>query len=137
MIVDGRSALTGGMNLAWPYIGPPGSTGLWRDLSVVVEGPAVLDLEALFASDWKFASGNDPGVRAPSESEASATGFESTTVQVVASGPDVSGDPLYESLLALIFSAQTRIWIVTPYYVPDETRWRGTALGRARSWASG
>ena len=42
VVVDSRSALTGGMNLAWPYIGPPGSTGLWRDLSVVVEGPAVL-----------------------------------------------------------------------------------------------
>ena len=40
-------------------------------------------------------------------------------MQVVASGPDVAGDPLYESLLALIFSAQA-IWIVTPYYVPDE-----------------
>ncbi len=39
IIVDGTIALTGGMNLAWPYIGPPGSQGLWQDLSVVVEGP--------------------------------------------------------------------------------------------------
>ena len=56
IIVDGRIALTGGMNLAWPYIGPPGSEGLWKDLSMVVEGPAVADLEALLASDWKFAT---------------------------------------------------------------------------------
>src|SRR5262249_2844148 len=37
VVVDGRIALTGGMNLAWPYIGPPDSKDLWLDLSVVVE----------------------------------------------------------------------------------------------------
>jgi cardiolipin synthase len=132
VVVDGRSAMTGGMNLAWPYIGPPGTTGLWRDLSVVVEGPAVADLAALFASDWKFATGREPGDGAREELEPRATGFESTTIQVVASGPDVSGDPLYESLLALIFSAQTRIWIVTPYYVPDEMLARALALAARR-----
>ena len=107
VVVDSRAALTGGMNLAWPYIGPKGATGLWRDLSVVVEGPAVADLDSLFASDWKFATGRDPNTPAPATSESCATGFESTTVQVVASGPDVAGDPLYEALLALIFAAQT------------------------------
>ena len=38
VIVDSKVAVLGGMNLAWPYIGPPGSHDLWRDLSVVVEG---------------------------------------------------------------------------------------------------
>ena len=132
VVVDSRSALTGGMNLAWPYIGPPGSTGLWRDLSLVVEGPAVLELDSLFASDWKFATGRDPGAGPHLDRRACATGFESTTVQVVASGPDVAGDPLYEALLALIFAAQTRIWIVTPYYVPDEMLARALGLAARR-----
>jgi cardiolipin synthase A/B len=132
VIVDSRSALTGGINLAWPYIGPPGSTGLWKDLSVVVEGPAVARLDSLFASDWRFATGKDPAVGTPGVPEPCATGFESTTIQVVASGPDVSGDPLYESLLALIFAAQTRIWIVTPYYVPDEMLARALGLAARR-----
>ncbi len=60
VVVDSRAALTGGMNLAWPYIGPPGASGLWQDLSVVVEGPAVSELDSLFASDWRFATGRDP-----------------------------------------------------------------------------
>ena len=132
VVVDSRAALTGGMNLAWPYIGPPGSSGLWQDLSVVVEGPAVADLDSLFASDWRFATGRDPKAGAPPDLDSCATGFESTTVQVVASGPDVAGDPLYEALLALIFSAQTRIWIVTPYYVPDEMLARALALAARR-----
>ena len=132
VVVDSRSALTGGMNLAWPYIGPPGSTGLWRDLSVVVDGPAVAELDSLFTSDWTFATGRDPRTGPSLDLVSCATGFEATTVQVVASGPDVAGDPLYEALLALIFSARTRIWIVTPYYVPDEMLSRALGLAARR-----
>jgi cardiolipin synthase len=50
----------------------------------------------------------------------------------VASGPDVAGDPLYESLLALIFSARSRIWVVTPYFVPDEMLARALNLAARR-----
>ncbi len=132
VVIDSRIALTGGMNLAWPYIGPRGTTGLWRDMSLVVEGPAVLDLEDLFASDWRFASGQDPGVPDQPDAESRARVHGPAVVQVVASGPDVAGDPLYESLLALIFSAQERIWIVTPYYVPDEMLSRALGLAARR-----
>jgi cardiolipin synthase len=134
VVVDGRIALTGGMNLAWPYIGPPEVKDLWLDLSVVVEGPAVAELEALFASDWQFATGKDPtGAERPSPASASAACEDHpSVVQVVASGPDVAGDPLYESLLALIFSARSRIWIVTPYYVPDEMLSRALGLAARR-----
>jgi cardiolipin synthase A/B len=132
IIVDGKIALTGGMNLAWPYIGPPGSQGLWRDLSVVVEGPAVLEMQALFASDWRFTTDRDPTVLDPPSQEPPAMSMESSVIQVVPSGPDVAGDPLYESLLALIFAARDRIWIVTPYFVPDEMLARALTLAARR-----
>ena len=138
VIVDNQIALAGGMNIAWPYIGPAGSRGLWRDLSMVVEGPAVSELEALFASDWRFTTGqdstanNEPGHdRSPSH-DSRAVGMESSVVQVVPSGPDVAGDPLYESLLALVFAARDRIWIVTPYFVPDEMLARALTLAARR-----
>ena len=78
VIVDGEIALAGGMNLAWPYIGPPGTQDLWRDLSMVVDGPAVSELEALFASDWRFTTGRDPGgaSRAQSLFRAAGDGVE-------------------------------------------------------------
>jgi len=132
IVIDGRIALTGGMNLAWPYIGPPTAKDLWLDLSMIVEGPAVSELEALFASDWRFATGADPGEAGLPGPVLELTGKESSVIQVVASGPDVDGDPLYESLLALIFSAQSRIWIVTPYYVPDEMLARALGLAARR-----
>jgi cardiolipin synthase len=132
VVVDSRIAVAGGMNLAWPYIGPPSSVGLWRDLCVVVEGPAVSELETLFASDWRFTTGQDPPMAIGFGTDAGLARMESSVVQVVASGPDVAGDPLYESLLALIFAAQDRIWIVTPYYVPDEMLARALSLAARR-----
>src|SRR5262249_44965474 len=41
IVVDGRTCLTGGMNLALPYLGPPKAGRLWRDFAAVVEGPVV------------------------------------------------------------------------------------------------
>ena len=132
VIVDNCIALAGGMNLAWPYIGPPGSRDLWRDLAMVVEGPAVSELQGLFASDWRFTTGRDPtGTSEPNRDPQPAT-MESSVVQVVPSGPDVAGDPLYESLLALVFAARDRIWIVTPYFVPDEMLARALTLAARR-----
>ncbi|WP_165219324.1 cardiolipin synthase [Aquisphaera insulae] len=143
VIVDRQVALTGGMNFAWPYMGPDPEAGLWRDLSVVVQGPAIVDLDALFLSDWKFATGEVlqggyPGPDGELESHEptppALTGSLGTpsTVQVVASGPDVPDDPLYETLVSLIFAASKRIWIVTPYFVPDEMLARALTLAARR-----
>ena len=79
-----RSRSTGGMNLAWPYIGPPGSDGLWRDLSVVVEGPAVSEIEALFASDWRFTTDRDPTRSSDRSQNPPTVSMESSVIQVVA-----------------------------------------------------
>jgi cardiolipin synthase len=130
IVVDGRTCLTGGMNLALPYMGPPSASRLWRDFAAVVRGPIVADLESLFASDWTFATGSELESRPGSAIE--PLEGSTATAQIVASGPDVPGDPLYESLLALIFGAQRRIWIVTPYFVPDEMLARALNLAARR-----
>ena len=41
-------------------------------------------------------------------------------LQIVASGPDVPGDPLYEGIIAMIQEAKESILIVTPYFIPDD-----------------
>ncbi len=132
IVVDGQSSLTGGMNLALPYIGPPGSPGLWRDLATVVEGRVVADIEAIFASDWEYATHSEPETDRRADEAAQPAACQTAAAQVVASGPDVEGDPLYEALLALIFGARDRIWIVTPYYVPDEMLSRALTLAARR-----
>jgi cardiolipin synthase A/B len=128
VVVDGRHALTGGMNLALEYMGPTPDPARWRDFSVTVSGTAVADLAELFRSDWKFATHQDlPRDEHPTPAEG-----EPSIVQVVASGPDVAGDPLYESLVSVMFSAQRRIWVVTPYFIPDETLARALELAARR-----
>jgi cardiolipin synthase len=135
IVADGRVALTGGMNIAEEYMGPVPNPARWLDASLVVEGPAARDLDVLFRSDWAFATGQPP----PSDivSPAPAPGLEATPeddtpVQVVASGPDVEGDPLYESLITLLFTAQKRIWVISPYFVPDEILLRALVLAARR-----
>jgi cardiolipin synthase len=139
-VADGRVALTGGMNVAQEYMGPLADPTRWRDVSMVVEGPVAGDLDALFQSDWSFATGDSQDGSAATEKDSTPT-VESragdshgpdTAVQVVASGPDVEGDPLYESLVALLFAARERIWVVTPYFVPDEILARALDIAARR-----
>src|SRR5207249_5836997 len=49
-----------------------------------------------------------------------------------ASGPDVTGDPLFDALISALFGASRRIWVVTPYFVPDEMLARALELAARR-----
>jgi len=98
------------------------------DLSFVMRGKAVAQLQAVFECDWAFAGGSPAGVISPEVLAASpAASVQENPVaprhlmQAVASGPDAAGDPLYEVLLEGCFEARTRIWIATPYFIPDES----------------
>lgn len=130
VVVDNRRAIIGGMNLSGEYMGPAPDPKRWRDLSLMITGPAATDLAGLFRSDWRFATGEELG---PVPTIAAGTeGFDGCTAQVVASGPDVAGDPLYETLLSILFAATRRIWVVTPYFVPDEMLARALELAARR-----
>jgi cardiolipin synthase len=133
VVVDGAHAWVAGMNLAEEYMGPTPLLGRWRDIGVTVTGRAVGRLADVLASDWAFATGEavvGPPVRAPSQPSVPPPTEAGAAIQVVPSGPDSAGDSLYDALLAGIYSARRRVWIATPYFVPDE------ALSRALSVAA-
>jgi cardiolipin synthase len=119
-VFDHRLAVIGGRNLAGDYMGPTPLKRRFRDFGAVVEGPAVSLLEEIFLADWAYASGQPIATlhdEIPAGVPQSAGDSE---LQIVASGPDVPGDPLYEGILSLVQQAERSIWIVTPYYIPDE-----------------
>ncbi len=119
-IIDHRVAAVGGRNLAIEYMGPTPLRRRWRDLGAIIEGPAVRQLEEVFLADWAFAS-EQPFANLLKELPAHwPDRAGSADLQVVASGPDVAGDPLYEGILSLVQQAQRSIWICTPYFIPDE-----------------
>lgn len=114
ILVDGREGMIGGMNLAAEYMGPAGDKNYWQDLSAAVTGPVVAQLETVFRSDWKFAHGETLPL------PVAAPGDGPTLLQLVASGPDVAGDTIHDAVLTALCKTTRRLWIVTPYFVPDE-----------------
>ncbi|HEY2736379.1 MAG TPA: phospholipase D-like domain-containing protein [Polyangiales bacterium] len=128
IVVDGAHAMLGGMNLAAEYMGPTPLAGRWRDVSLLVEGPAVGHIHNVFRSDWTFAAGSG------NEDECLPLLMRSgeASLQVVASGPDVPGDTYYDAVLTALFQARERIWVATPYFIPDEAIARGLVLAARR-----
>lgn len=135
VIIDHRYAGIGGRNLAQEYMGPSPLKKRWRDFGAVIEGPAVSLLNEIFLADWSFASGQPlESLQAQIPAAAAIPFAGSSELQIVASGPDVTGDPLYEGILSLVEAANRSIWIVTPYFIPDEVLLRLLVL-KARSGA--
>lgn len=124
VVVDGRKAMICGMNLTHNYMGEPRGRRLWIDTGAIVTGPTVADQEKIFESDWNFATGESVHIDCPSTPAPDAPRL----MQIAASGPDVQGEPLYEALLAGCYEARRRVWIVTPYFVPDESLLRALML---------
>ncbi len=120
LVVDGTRAIVGGMNLAEEYMGPGEDPQRWIDFGLELEGFCAVDLQRIFLRDWSFATSSEMEQVVAVE-QSSVQDINGVLAQVVASGPDVSGDPLYDVLLNAIFEAKSRIWIVTPYFIPDET----------------
>ena len=130
LIVDNKTAIIGGMNLANNYMGPRGDIQRWRDISLQVRRPVVGDMYDIFRSDWAFASGEElDSHRSAGADDMSAEGFR---LQVAPSGPDVNGDPLHETMLTSIFKARRRLWAVTPYFIPDEMLLKALCIAAKR-----
>ena len=131
-VFDQHLAFVGGHNLARNYLGPAPWRHRFTDFGAFIEGPAAALLNEIFLADWSFASGQSLESLQAERDPAAVAAAGPSDVQIVASGPDVSGDPLYEGILALIHEAEHSIWIVTPYFIPDEVLQR-SLLVKARA----
>ena len=117
VVIDGRVAYTGGMNLAERYRGG-NNLGLWRDTFVRVEGPAVHSMQYSFLVDWSFVDGR---VVTDKRYYPEVEYFEGgEKVQVVTSGPDSDWRSIMHGVVSAISRAEKEILIHTPYYMPPE-----------------
>lgn len=124
-LFDERIVLTGGMNLEERYLGSKPLKKRWVDMIFRLEGEAVFSYLEIFMADFGYASGE---MRTAIKREALCV--KHNALQVVPSGPDMSSDALYEALVSAIHSALKRVWIVTPYFVPDETMLRSLIIAK-------
>ncbi|MES2695535.1 MAG: phospholipase D-like domain-containing protein [Verrucomicrobiota bacterium] len=124
-IFDHSTAIVGGHNIAREYMGPTRLARRWQDFGGVIEGPAAALLNEVFIEDWCFATDEtSEALRAEIPAGCVSTVRGSADLQVVASGPDVPGDPLYEGIVSMIQEARESVWIVTPYFIPDDVLMR-------------
>ena len=130
VVVDYKTVLAGGANIGAEYIGPTPLSGRWRDLAFVLEGPTVRHWDEVFCRDWEFASGETPSL--PPEETRRYEPVGRSVVQFVPSGPDMEGDALYDAILSMIYAARRRLWVVTPYFVPDEPLCQALMLAARR-----
>ena len=115
VVADGKHAWVGGHNVGVEYLGENPKFGHWRDTHVRVSGPAALGCALLFREDWEWATGELLPATPPKTVD--TPGDQS--VLVMGSGP---ADKLEECAIAytdLIGRARKRLWIVSPYFVPD------------------
>jgi len=119
-IFDHCTAIIGGRNMAREYMGPTKLKKRWVDFGTLIEGPAAALLNEIFIADWSFAT-KQPAEPLHAAIPGTVTDAKGRSdLQIVASGPDVPGDPLYEGIIAMIQEAKESILIVTPYFIPDD-----------------
>ena len=118
IVVDGKYAFTGGVNIAQRYITGT-KWGRWRDTHLMLEGDAVTSLQVIFLTDWYFVSGQQliNQTKYFFESEIK----DHALVQIATSGPDSDWASILQAFFAAITRAQKHIYISTPYFIPPES----------------
>lgn len=115
VIIDGNEAWIGGHNVGDEYLGLDPDIGPWRDTHVRIEGPAALIAQATFLADWLWATRTLADVEW--EPHPSATG--DVPVMILSTGPADDYERAQLFFVHALNAAQDRIWIATPYFVPD------------------
>lgn len=122
VVIDGDLAFTGSQNMIDSTYDKPKNlrAGLhWKDLMVRFEGPIVAGINALFMSDW-YAETDELLLRENTAPRAEKPP-QLVEAQVVPSGPAFTGENNLRLFNSLLYAAQERIIITSPYFVPDES----------------
>lgn len=118
-VIDGKIGYTGGMNVGNEYLNGGRHFRSWRDTQVRMEGESVQLLQGIFLSDW-YNSGGD-AVQDARFFPVSPEKKQDLPMQVVVSGPDSDWNTIKKLFLMLISNANTRVYIQSPYFIPDES----------------
>jgi len=127
LVVDGRVAFTGSLNLIEPCYDKPKKRKLgraWVELMARIEGPAVEELNVVFATDWLAETGErlDELVAAiPPPPSIRPGAMTDVGLQVVPSGPGFVTENNLRLFTNMIYAAERRLSLTSPYFVPDDS----------------
>jgi len=116
LIVDGRIAFTGGINIRHGNVLAEQPRHPVQDLHFRVEGPVVGQLQEAFANDWAFTVGEtlEGAAWFPELSECG-----NAIARAITDGPDADFEKQRWTMLAAVGEAQATVRILTPYFLPD------------------
>ncbi|MFT3769170.1 MAG: cardiolipin synthase [Minicystis sp.] len=117
VVVDGRVGFTGGINVTDDQCASATGARAFRDTHLRFDGDAVRWLQLVFLEDWSYATGSAPtdGAYFPE-----TQGEGPYAVQILSSGPDEPWQAIHKLYFSAITSARRRVFVTTPYFVPDE-----------------
>ncbi len=110
LVTDATTAFVGGINIGDEYL-------RWADYALEVRGSAAAQLQEIFCDDWFFATGEELISEATFRFAGQPEG--TATVATIAGGPHQPLNAIREVMLALLSEARERIWLTTPYFIPD------------------
>lgn len=116
VIVDGKVAFVGGINIGDDYLGLWPQWGPWRDTHLKIEGPAVIATQLAAAKDWHWSQESEIDVDwqvHPSQGD--------SNLFVMHTGPADDRHSCLLAHIALINAARERLWIANAYFVPPES----------------
>lgn len=126
LVVDGRVAFLGGINISDAYSGSSGSGAAessskarslpWRDTDLRIEGPVVADFQKLFLETWAAQKG--PALPARHYFPRLEPAGRSV-VRAIAGSPDEPVSQVYATLISAIDSAETEVLLTNAYFAPD------------------
>lgn len=116
VVVDGHTAWVGGHNVGDEYLDGGPDFARWRDTHLKIEGPAALAVQLSFLEDWHWATDTIPEL----DWTPRHITRDGVDVLVVPTGPADELETAQLMFIHAINSAQERIWIASPYFVPDE-----------------
>nr|WP_231615915.1 cardiolipin synthase [Novipirellula artificiosorum] len=134
LVIDGLRAIVGGLNVGNEYVGKASWISDWRDTAVLVRGRVARKVQAVFAGDYYWAARCDlPEADWSEDLDAGDSATCSTGLAAVcATGPADLRPRATMMFSAAIGAARQRVWIATPYLVPDDASMVALSMAIAR-----
>ncbi len=120
VVIDNKVGYVGGFNIGKEYIGMDEKFGYWRDTHLRIQGSAVLALQLRFVLDWNYAARENLLRKSYLFENVSVGTRDNCDVQIISSGPDNTAELIRDNYLRLIHKAKERIYIQSPYFIPDD-----------------
>ena len=114
VVIDGRIAYTGGMNVADYYLVGTEQVGEWRDMHCRIEGPAVNELQRIFVRFWKLVAKEE----LTSQKYFQGVPSGSKMIGIANREPHTSNEIMRRFYVSMLDNAKDSVKIINPYFVP-------------------